>query len=266
MADSKQESSIIFIDEIESLITNRDTSSETDATGARIKSELLVSMDGLSVKKETKKNKTLVIGVTNRPETIDIAFLRRFPVKIYIPLPDSNVIYDMLKTGFNKIKHHEITDKEMMELSLKLHLYSGSDIRDLFSQLSLIPLRKAKKAKYFKKVEIINNVFIEEKKTAPPIENIENNTIPLIEGIGKGAALPIGRGAAPALFKYKPCLETDPDKITMSAQNIAANMILFDNIQYQDVLDTLQTVKATNTLEDLVRYEEWTKTHGQEGS
>ncbi|KAL7676681.1 hypothetical protein ACOME3_002929 [Neoechinorhynchus agilis] len=66
--------SVIFMDEIDSLLTRR-KEGESDAA-RRIKTEFLVQMDG--VRSDCHGERILMIGATNRPQEIDDAARRRF--------------------------------------------------------------------------------------------------------------------------------------------------------------------------------------------
>ncbi len=70
--------SIIFIDEVDSLVSSR-SDSENDAT-KRVKTEFLVQMQGVG--KDT--DGILVLGATNTPWSLDAAIRRRFEKRIYI--------------------------------------------------------------------------------------------------------------------------------------------------------------------------------------
>ena len=77
--------SVIFIDEIDSLLTNR--SEKDQESSRRIKTEFLVRLEGT---RTNSKDRVLVIGATNRPQELDEAARRRFVKRLYIPLPNKN--------------------------------------------------------------------------------------------------------------------------------------------------------------------------------
>ena len=76
--------SIIFIDEIDSMLTAR-SENENEAS-RRLKTEFLVLMDGVN---SPKSGEILVIGATNLPKELDSAAKRRFSKLIYIGNPDT---------------------------------------------------------------------------------------------------------------------------------------------------------------------------------
>merc|ERR1712070_1185964 len=81
----KNAPSIIFIDEIDSIAPKRDKSN--GEVEKRIVSQMLTLMDGLK-----GRSNTVVIGATNRPNSIDPAHRRfgRFDREIDIGVPDEN--------------------------------------------------------------------------------------------------------------------------------------------------------------------------------
>ena len=107
--------SIIFVDEIDSLLSSRGGSSEHETT-RRIKTEFLIQWSDLqraaAGSKQTDKEKAegdasrvLVLAATNMPWAIDEAARRRFVRRQYIPLPEAHVRGEQLKTLLGHQKH-----------------------------------------------------------------------------------------------------------------------------------------------------------------
>ena len=117
--------SIIFIDEIDSLLGQRSGSGEHEAT-RRIKSELLIQWSDLqraAVGRDAtpRKNESgdasrvLVLGATNLPWAIDEAARRRFARRQYIPLPEAQTRESQLKTLLAQ-QTHSLAESDIDEL------------------------------------------------------------------------------------------------------------------------------------------------------
>lgn len=108
--------SIIFVDEIDSLLSSRGGSSEHEST-RRIKTEFLIQWSDLQraaagskltdkEKVEGDASRVLVLAATNMPWAIDEAARRRFVRRQYIPLPEAPVRGEQLKTLLGHQKHN----------------------------------------------------------------------------------------------------------------------------------------------------------------
>lgn len=133
---------IIFIDEIDSLLSER---SESDSESARrIKTEFLIQMDGVG----KSMDGILLLAATNIPWGLDSAVRRRFEKKIYIPLPDFEARKALIKL---KIKDTptDLTDQQIDQLAQMTEGYSGADINILARDASMAPVNRIQQAQYF---------------------------------------------------------------------------------------------------------------------
>ncbi|CAI6338851.1 unnamed protein product [Periconia digitata] len=142
--------SIIFVDEIDSLLSSRSGSGEHEAT-RRIKTEFLIQWSDLAKaaagREQTEKDKergdasrVLVLAATNLPWAIDEAARRRFVRRQYIPLPEDHVRKSQVKTLLSHQKH-ELDDTDLDRLVQLTDGFSGSDITALAKDAAMGPLR-----------------------------------------------------------------------------------------------------------------------------
>ncbi|KAF1977139.1 AAA-domain-containing protein [Bimuria novae-zelandiae CBS 107.79] len=142
--------SIIFIDEIDSLLSSRSGSGEHEAT-RRIKTEFLIQWSDLAKaaagREQTDKDKergdatrVLVLAATNLPWAIDEAARRRFVRRQYIPLPEDHVRKSQVQTLLSHQKH-ELSDSNLNRLVQLTDGFSGSDITALAKDAAMGPLR-----------------------------------------------------------------------------------------------------------------------------
>lgn len=126
--------SVIFIDEIDTLLGRRD-SSDINKHFAQMQGMFLQQWDGLSSNATEVTAPVIVLGATNRPSDIDKAFLRRMPYSIEISLPDLTAREAILK---------KMLSKETVDSTVNLPMIanatigcSGSDLREVVRLASM---------------------------------------------------------------------------------------------------------------------------------
>jgi transitional endoplasmic reticulum ATPase len=126
---------IIFFDEIDSMVPTRGTAFDSGVT-ERIVSQILTEIDGL----EELKN-VVVVAATNRPDMVDPALLRpgRLERFIYIRPPDQNereLIFNIHLKG-----KPLAADIDVKELAKRAEGYVGADIEAICHEAAIIALR-----------------------------------------------------------------------------------------------------------------------------
>lgn len=128
--------SIIFIDEIDSLLSERNAG-EHEAS-RRLKTEFLVEFDGLPGNPEN--DRIVVLGATNRPQELDEAALRRFSKRVYVALPDQITREYLIKKLLEK-QGSPLSNDIIKRLAICTEGYSGSDLTALAKDAALEPIR-----------------------------------------------------------------------------------------------------------------------------
>merc|ERR1711871_897806 len=131
----KNAPSIIFIDEIDSIAPKREkTNGEVEK---RIVSQLLTLMDGLN-----KRSNVVVIGATNRPNTLDPALRRfgRFDREINIGVPDENGRLEIFRIHTRNMKLDDDVDPEY--IAKQTHGFVGADMAALCTEAAMQCIRE----------------------------------------------------------------------------------------------------------------------------
>ncbi|XP_066929245.1 fidgetin-like protein 1 [Clytia hemisphaerica] len=126
---------VIFIDEIDSLLTHRSDSEHESSR--RIKTEFLVQLDGAT---SSSNERILVVGATNRPQELDEAARRRLVKRLYIPLPKAEARIQIVSNLLSK-QSHEVPSNDLTVIGEKTDGFSGADMASLCREAALGPIR-----------------------------------------------------------------------------------------------------------------------------
>ncbi|HIE34085.1 MAG TPA: AAA family ATPase, partial [Candidatus Altiarchaeales archaeon] len=129
--------SIIFFDELDSLVPKRGRGFGSDVT-EKVVAQLLAEIDGVSELRDV-----MVIGSTNRPDLVDEALMRpgRLDKIIYVPYPDNESrrgIFEVHTRNMNLDK-----DVKIDELVKLTEYYTGADIAAVCREAGMNAIREA---------------------------------------------------------------------------------------------------------------------------
>lgn len=126
---------VIFIDEVDSLLSSREGSSDDSAHGTltSVKTTMMSEWDGLNSgtngNGEAGSDRVVVIGSTNRPFDLDEAVLRRFPRRILVDLPDLETRTEILEVTL--AENRVDPSVNLTDIAERLEGYTGSDIKEV---------------------------------------------------------------------------------------------------------------------------------------
>jgi len=127
---------IIFIDEIDAIGKSRDNQMNSNDEREQTLNQLLAEMDGFDSSKGV-----IILGATNRPETLDKALLRpgRFDRRINVELPDLKGREDILKVHAKKVKMSPNVD--LSRIAKITPGGSGADLGNMINEAALNAVR-----------------------------------------------------------------------------------------------------------------------------
>ncbi|KZV54361.1 hypothetical protein F511_03616 [Dorcoceras hygrometricum] len=133
---SKISPSVIFVDEVDSMLGRRENPGEHEAM-RKMKNEFMMNWDGLRTK---DKERVLVLAATNRPFDLDEAVIRRLPRRLMVGLPDSRNREKILRVILAKEEVDPTVDIEAV--AKMTEGYSGSDLKNLCVTTAYRPIRE----------------------------------------------------------------------------------------------------------------------------
>jgi SpoVK/Ycf46/Vps4 family AAA+-type ATPase len=155
---SKIAPSVVFVDEVDSMLGRRENPGEHEAM-RKMKNEFMVNWDGLRTK---DRERVLVLGATNRPFDLDEAVIRRLPRRLMVNLPDA--------ANREKILRVILANEELapcVDLQAVANMtdgYSGSDLKNLCVTAAHCPIRE----------------ILEKEKKEKALALSENKTVPAL--------------------------------------------------------------------------------------
>ncbi|KAM2938949.1 hypothetical protein FF1_038668 [Malus domestica] len=133
---SKIAPSVVFVDEVDSMLGRRENPGEHEAM-RKMKNEFMVNWDGLRTK-ETER--VLVLAATNRPFDLDEAVIRRLPRRLMVNLPDAPNRAKILKVILAKEDLSPTIDFDA--IASMTDGYSGSDLKNLCVTAAHRPIKE----------------------------------------------------------------------------------------------------------------------------
>ncbi|XP_021616827.1 protein SAP1 isoform X2 [Manihot esculenta] len=149
---AKVSPTIIFVDEVDSMLGQRTRVGEHEAM-RKIKNEFMTHWDGLMTK---QGERILVLAATNRPFDLDEAIIRRFERRIMVELPSPENREMIFRTLLSKEKVEEGVD--FKELAIMTEGFTGSDLKNLCTTAAYRPVRELIKQERLKDLEKKQNV------------------------------------------------------------------------------------------------------------
>ncbi|XP_010436397.1 PREDICTED: uncharacterized protein LOC104720133, partial [Camelina sativa] len=133
---SKISPSVIFVDEVDSMLGRRETPGEHEAM-RKMKNEFMIHWDGLKTK---EMERVLVLAATNRPYDLDEAVIRRLPRRLMLGLPDAPNRANILKVIL--AKEDLSPDLDIDGVARMTNGYSGSDLKNLCVTAAHRPIKE----------------------------------------------------------------------------------------------------------------------------
>ena len=133
---------ILFIDEIDAIAPKRDGGGSSRGMEKRIVAQMLTCMDSLAPENNANGRPVMVLGATNRPDSLDPALRRagRFDREIIMGVPDEAGRSRILKVMTKNMRLDGQFDLDL--IAKKTPGYVGADIRSLTKEAAIIAINR----------------------------------------------------------------------------------------------------------------------------
>jgi len=195
--------STIFIDELDSLMSSRGGGDSEHEGSRRMKTELLIQMDGLL---RDTQDQVFLLAASNLPWDLDSAMLRRLEKRVLVNLPSPNAREAMFRTSLPEGFAEGVDYARLASLTEE---WSGSDIRLLCKEAAMHPLRRL-----MTEIERAEG----EAAAAAQKESKTNRRKAVDKAVDKGAAV----SNAVQDLKIGPVLETDVERALQTVHRAPA--------------------------------------------
>jgi transitional endoplasmic reticulum ATPase len=147
--------SLIFFDEVDSIIPARGSGLDSHAT-ERVVSQFLTELDGVVELKDV-----VVLAATNRPDLLDPSLLRpgRFDRMIQIPMPDASARERIFEIHLSKMPLSG--DVSVCDLSESTEGWTGADIETLCREAGMLALRERIVAGMKREELVLEGILVE---------------------------------------------------------------------------------------------------------
>jgi len=228
----KSAPSIVFIDEIDAIGKSRASGGQIGGNDEREQTlnQLLAEMDGFGT-----DTPVIVLGATNRPETLDAALLRagRFDRQVLVDKPDYAGRLAILKVHSKDVKLDESVDLEIV--AKQTAGMAGADLANIINESALLAGRRNKKTiQQEELLEAIERAFVGLERKNKKLSDKDKEVVAyhesghaLMAELSKGSTrvtkvsiIPRGLGAA----GYTLHLPDEEDKLAVQRHELMAQI------------------------------------------
>ncbi|KAI9505621.1 Ribosome biogenesis ATPase rix7 [Coemansia spiralis] len=199
---------IVFIDEIDAITPKRDNAQR--GMEQRIVAQMLTCIDDLSWDK-TDNKPVMLIGATNRPDSLDPALRRagRFDREIAMSVPDEDAREQILKVLCEKLLLSD--DFNVRELAKRTPGYVGADLTALTTAAGMIAVKRIFNSLQSvpPSVNAVSSVLANSTSHTEPVYRVQDTNGMCVdsENDADEGKKPVPVASTPALWDAKPAME-----------------------------------------------------------